>query len=854
MLSKSQKRVVLGAAIFVAIVLFVVPAININRYRSSVAESLSRAVGRDVTVQSISIQTFPQPGLLLGGVTVADDPSISAEPMLHADEVLASIRVSSLWRGRLEVGTLKLSYPSLNLARSNDGRWNIASLLERARETPSAPTAKPRPETRIRFPYIEADGARINLKIGNEKKVFALNDTEFAVWMASEDEWRMRMEARPVRTDANLSDTGTLKVEGAWRRAPALHQTPISIRLWWDYGQLGQVTHLLDGRDRGWRGALHAGATINGEPEHLLIHLDARVDDFRRYDIFSADSLSLEVHCNSEYNFTTKELGNIGCQMPAGGGGVLAHGTYQFTEKPRIEMTATAENVPLQYLANLARHAKRDLPSDMNITGMLSAAVAVQGDSAHRNWAGSGEVSAAEIQSSVLSKPLSLVPTQWILAGPIPTKPIKRRSSRNAKNAAPDLPEPTSVAWRLQPMALKLGKDSTAKLAGWFSHDGYYTDLRGEADISRLVELAKLAGIATPASAVTGAAKGALQIFGEWAGFVPPTITADAQLHDVSVKIGGVAAPLHMASGHFVAAPEAFTLDKAEGGFAGLHSTLQLSGTFPQHCAAPQQPACVPDFVIIADQLTLDEVNSLLNPRAQKHPWYENLANSFGGPQAPAFPEIYANLRISTPKLLLKTLPISHFTATVSLKPKTFSMTTLAGETLGGNFTGTLAGDWSGGTPAYRGSAVLKRASMAEVAQQLNDKWASGFASFSISSEASGWNANDLIASVSGTGTFSWDNGTLPHVIFSGHPLQFKNFKGKLSLYNGTFRIDDGELANAAGIYVVSGTASSRRRLDVKLTRNGTPGYAISGTLEHPVVAPLRDATTQAKLTQQNGR
>src|SRR3954453_7083396 len=140
MLSRSQKRVVIGAGIFVLFVLFLVPTINVNRYKTTVADSLTRALGREVTIQQIKLQTFPQPGLLLNGVVVADDPSISAEPMLRAEEVLATIRFTSLWRGRLEISNLKLRYPSLNLVRANDGRWNIESLLERARQTPTAPT------------------------------------------------------------------------------------------------------------------------------------------------------------------------------------------------------------------------------------------------------------------------------------------------------------------------------------------------------------------------------------------------------------------------------------------------------------------------------------------------------------------------------------------------------------------------------------------------------------------------------------------------------------------------------------------------------------------------------------------
>ncbi len=78
--------------------------------------------------------------------------------------------------------------------------WNLQSLLLRASQTPAAPTAKARPEARLRFPYIEGEGGRINFKSGMEKKVYALSEADFALWLASENEWNLRLRARPMRT------------------------------------------------------------------------------------------------------------------------------------------------------------------------------------------------------------------------------------------------------------------------------------------------------------------------------------------------------------------------------------------------------------------------------------------------------------------------------------------------------------------------------------------------------------------------------------------------------------------------------------------------------------------------------
>src|SRR5476651_2077558 len=141
MAGKAVRRVLIVTALAVAA--FVLPPfINVGRFKSRVVDSMGTALGRPVTVDAIELRLLPQPGFYLGNVAVGDDPAYSAEPILHAEEVTAYLRLSSLWRGRLEIARLNLKYPSLNLVeRKSDARWNLESLLWKASRTQAAPTA-----------------------------------------------------------------------------------------------------------------------------------------------------------------------------------------------------------------------------------------------------------------------------------------------------------------------------------------------------------------------------------------------------------------------------------------------------------------------------------------------------------------------------------------------------------------------------------------------------------------------------------------------------------------------------------------------------------------------------------------
>src|SRR3954465_4157883 len=298
---RRRGRWALALIVLILLAIFVPPFVSLNRLKGRLGSALSNSIGRQVSIGQIRLRLLPRPGFDLSDVNIQDDPAFSAEPMLHAGTVTASLRFSSLWRGRIEIASLSFQEPSVNFVRDQQGRWNIAALLERAQQTPSAPTAKAVSESRPRFPYVEASDARINFKIGMEKKAYGFSEADLALWLASEDEWHIRMEARPIRSDRNLHDTGTVKLEGTFQRASDPRQTPLNLSVSVENGQLGQLSEFVYGRDRGWRGGLDASATIAGTPAGLQLTFEAAVDDFRRYDITGSDSARIRARCTARY-------------------------------------------------------------------------------------------------------------------------------------------------------------------------------------------------------------------------------------------------------------------------------------------------------------------------------------------------------------------------------------------------------------------------------------------------------------------------------------------------------------------------------------------------------------------------
>jgi len=213
LLSKLLSRRGLVAIGVVAITLVVIRP-QADRVRWRISNSIALAIGKRVQIGSVHLRFLPRLGFELDDFVIYDAPAFGSEPLLRAQDVTAALRVTSLLRGRFEVSSLSLNHASLNLTRGSQSRWNLEDLLQRTAQISTAPTSSSYRESRPEFPYIEASRARINFKIGAEKTHFALIDAEFVLWQESEGVWGMRLKARPIRTDENLTDTGVINVSG----------------------------------------------------------------------------------------------------------------------------------------------------------------------------------------------------------------------------------------------------------------------------------------------------------------------------------------------------------------------------------------------------------------------------------------------------------------------------------------------------------------------------------------------------------------------------------------------------------------------------------------------------------------
>jgi hypothetical protein len=846
----SRRRFVIAAFALLLALFLVRP--GVSRLKSRIANSISLAVARPVEIGSVQLRFLP-PGFDLENLVVEEDPAFGAEPMLHASEVTAVIRLTSLLHGRLDVARLELTEPSLNLVRRADGRWNWESLLERTARTPLAPTAKSKREPRPGFPYIEASSGRINFKVGQVKKPYALLDADFSLWQESENAWGVRLQAKPLRTDTDLNDAGILRVNGTWQRAASLRDTPLQFTVEWNRAPLGQVTKLISGYDKGWRGEVQLDTVLSGTPGALQVNADASIDQFHRYDISSAGGMSLRAHCVATYSSAENMVHEVFCNAPAGNGTITVHGDAGLPGVHRIDLALNLDNVPMNAAAQFALRTKQNLPADLAAAGTIQGDFVARQDGAAQaaDFHGQGEISDLRVRSLNNQVDLVLGTVPFVLASAKDAK---------AKNSHSGPLQYDALHVDYGPFAVPLGRAALAQVHGWIGRSGYSMTIRGPAEIARVLRVANVLGVPALKADAEGTAQLDVLVSGSWAGslaegftgFSPPQVTGSVQLHDARASVHGINGPIEIASAELQLSSNQTLVDKlrARAGNALWTGSLSL----PRGCSA--ENACRIQFSLNGDQVSMKTLADWLRPPENERRWYQVLADS---PRPSSFlRNLQAAGTLSTNRMLIRDVIANRVSASVDLQRGILKISDLRADVLGGKYRGNWQIDFSGGTPAYSGTGTLTSISLAQIADAMHDPWISGTASGSYELKVKAADPSSFWKSLEASLQFDLRDTTLPRVVLNtgDAPLRIARWQGRALLRDEKLEIEKSKLISPSATYAISGTASFARDWNLKLTQdNGMQTahasatvYSIGGTISAPIIEAVSAPQTQAQL------
>lgn len=821
---------------------------RVGRLRGTVTQAIAQGVDRHVEISSIHLRLFPRPGFELDNLVIQDDPQFGPEPLLRAPDVTAWLRVGALLRGRIEIATLSLSDASLNLTRNSKGKWNLEDLVERASRSTLAPTPNGRTPAHATFPYIEATRARVNFKIGAEKTHFALTNAELALWQDSPDTWGARIKAAPIRTDANLTDTGVIDLNGTWRRSAGARQTPLQLSFQWKQAQIGQLSRLLYGVDKDWRGGVLISGSATGTPEKLRVALDASVEDFRHRGVIGVRDLHLAARCAAELNLPARAMASLDCLSPAGAGFLEFKGSGSGTKSGYVPFSdydfwLVASKVPTDNVFQLARHATAGFQSDLTATGELEGSLEINRDSTTQKLRLKGNGTAHDLQ-------LASVSSGSVVA--VGTLPLTLTSAEKPDRASANLrsqktriratgPIPIDQARLvLGPIDVSMGERLPLQVQANFSFETYAASVSGDSRIERLLQNAHALAIPTPVVSADGDASVDLTVGGTWAN-ARPLVLGTAQLRSVRAKVTGLNSPMDIQSARLIIAQDSTRVQNLLANTAG--TSLRGSLLIPRPC--PTAADCVVQFNLHAPTLSAAALNQLLNPAFAKTPWYRILAANSSLP--PYLLRARATGKLSIDELQLGNATVSDLAADLKLNTGKISLSSIQASALGGSTTGSWTADFSGKVPSFSGEGKLQGVALAKVAQLTHESWIDGTGTASYKFSASGRNWQELLGSADLTAEYELRNGIFPHIVFVGspEPLHTTEFSGEIRLHDSKFFFQNATLRAQDRLYSVNGTATLGGSLTIKVANEGG-GFNISGTLARTKVSAI--PTAQAAL------
>ncbi len=515
------------AAIAAAILPLLVPMFTLQRSKQRIVAALQQALGRPVSAAAVRLRLLPWPGFELDEVQLGENPAFGIEPMASAAEVIATLRLAPLWRGRYEFSSVELDQPELNLARNPAGYWNFASLLDYAQQglpamQPSgAPGAWFRPAP---FPYLKIRDGRINFKLGGTKTRFYLDQVQ-ADLALQHGRWRFQASFAPQRNDMNLDAAGQVRMTGWWQAGSARFQSlPFQLRLHLRNAYLTSASALLLGHTGPLEGIAQADLQLQGNGRGFSITGMLQANELRRRDLL-LNGFDLAMQVRAQYDPRQDRL-EILSLAPVPSPGFQMQGVVQnvFT-RPAPRLECRLKNMPVAPLVFWARAFKAGLPDDLEGSGQASGTIRASTGRKGLEWQGQARVKSFRLTASRLALAMPLA--RWRLTpGSLRLLPVRAR----LRTADGSVPLRLSARMDARGYQLKVAAPQWRRAA--------------------MEELARLWGIAPPYMGwIHGGGAARLRLAADWQDYQKPIWTGEIRLQRGRFRLPYATSSLHIAAG-----------------------------------------------------------------------------------------------------------------------------------------------------------------------------------------------------------------------------------------------------------------------------------------------------------------
>lgn len=232
------------AIVALILILFVLPfLIPVNRFRPTIEEQASTALGRKVQVGNLSLSLI-RGSLGIDNLSISDDPKFNSGPFLTAQSVRVGVELLPLiFSKQVNVTEVIIEKPQVMMLKDPSGKWNFSSIggnapAEPKKAEPGASSSNTAQSFSIK--KLELTDGQITLGNTNSQK----RNVYSAVNLAASD---VSMASQiPVVFSMGLPGGGTMKIDGKMGPVDAKDAafTPQDVKLAISTLDLGQTGFL----------------------------------------------------------------------------------------------------------------------------------------------------------------------------------------------------------------------------------------------------------------------------------------------------------------------------------------------------------------------------------------------------------------------------------------------------------------------------------------------------------------------------------------------------------------------------------------------------------------------------------
>jgi len=407
--------VIIGIALSVVLILLAVVVItfDVNDYRGPIQAQLQSQLGRPVTLGPMDLALFP-PRFEVKNLVIREDPDFAGQrPFIQAEQVGVSAKLLPLLRGGVEVTSLDLRQPVIELIKNRQGVWNFSSLAPLSAGGGEAPKEPGRPRSLSLASLSVEDGqvAVTDHEAQKERAVYSnidlslkdlAPDTPFSV------ELGINLPGEGGQ-EVQLHGTGGPLTEGSLA-ASAFHGTVDlnNVRLSALRDFLREP--ILADSD----GTITGESQIDLQSGTAVVQGEIDIQDARVRAVELGFPIAGQYSLKSDLNSgrITVEKGTVGLGSTI----VSVHGNLETKPVPtRLDLRVKADKLALAEVTRLAPAFGVSVPQNLDFQGLLSGEFQVQGTTAKPELTGTVSASGVRASGKDLPQPIEIQAVRFSL-------------------------------------------------------------------------------------------------------------------------------------------------------------------------------------------------------------------------------------------------------------------------------------------------------------------------------------------------------------------------------------------------------------------------------------------------------